>query len=81
MLERLIELANSVPSDKVAHFVGGVVLFFIGQFWGYGLALAAIGAVGKEIYDHFHPNHTADWKDALATILGGVFGYVIAVLF
>ena len=45
--------------------------------FGYGLLLAVIGAVVKEIYDYRHPNHTADWKDAVATTLGGLLGYII----
>ena len=77
MIEKLISLANSIPSDKVAHCLGGVILFAIGQLFGYGLALAVIGAVVKEIYDYMHPNHTADVKDAIATTLGGLLGYII----
>ena len=77
MIEKIIALLNSIPVDKVYHCLGGVVLFAIGQLFGYGLALAIIGAIAKEIYDYYHPNHTADWKDAVATILGGLLGYVI----
>lgn len=78
MIEKLISKANSIPSDKVAHCLGGVVLFAIGQLFGYGLALAVIGAVVKEIYDYMHKDtHTPDVWDAIATILGGLLGYII----
>jgi hypothetical protein len=78
MIEKIIAFLNAIPSDKIYHCLGGVVLFAIGQLFGYGLALAIIGAVTKEIYDYFHPeSHTADWKDALATTLGGLLGYII----
>ena len=77
MIEKILAILNSIPSDKVAHCLGGVVLFAIGQLFGYGLFLAVLGAITKEIYDYFHPNHTADWKDAVATILGGLLGYII----
>lgn len=78
MIEKLISLANSIPSDKVAHCLGGVILFAIGQLFGYGLFLAVLGAITKEIYDYLHPeSHTADPKDAVATILGGLLGYII----
>ena len=78
MIEKIIAFLNSIPTDKVYHCLGGVVLFAIGQLFGYGLALAILGAVVKEIYDYFHPeSHTADWKDAFATTLGGLLGYVI----
>jgi glycopeptide antibiotics resistance protein len=78
MIEKILAILNSIPSDKVAHCLGGVVLFAIGQLFGYGLALAILGAVTKEIYDYFHPEkHTADVKDAIATTLGGLLGYII----
>ena len=78
IIEKILSFLNALPSDKIYHCLGGVVLFAIGQLFGYGLALAIIGAVTKEIYDYFHPeNHTADWKDALATTLGGLLGYII----
>jgi hypothetical protein len=78
MIEKIIAFLNSIPSDKVYHCLGGVVLFAIGQLFEYGLALAIIGAITKEIYDYFHPDtHTCDWKDAVATTLGGLLGYII----
>jgi VanZ family protein len=78
MIEKILAILNSIPSDKVAHCLGGVVLFAIGQLFGYGLALAILGAVVKEIYDYFHPeSHTADIYDAVATTLGGLLGYII----
>ena len=78
MIEKILAILNSIPSDKVAHCLGGVVLFAIGQLFGYGLALAILGAITKEIYDYFHPeSHTADVKDAIATTLGGLLGYII----
>lgn len=78
MIEKIIAFLNSIPTDKVYHCLGGVVLFAIGQLFGYGLALAVTGAIIKEIYDYLHPeSHTADVKDAVATILGGLLGFVI----
>ncbi len=78
MIEKIIAFLNSIPTDKVYHCLGGVVLFAIGQLFGYGLALAILGAITKEIYDYLHPeSHTADVKDAIATTLGGLLGYII----
>lgn len=77
LIEKLIAFCNAIPADKVYHCLGGVVLFAIGQLFGYGLVLAIIGAIGKEIYDKLHPNHTPDVWDAVATILGGLLGYII----
>lgn len=78
MIEAILSKLNAIPADKVFHTLGGVILFAIGQSFGYGLLLAFVGAIYKEIYDHFHPDkHTADVWDAVATILGGILGYVI----
>jgi hypothetical protein len=78
MIEKIIAFLNSIPVDKVYHCLGGVVLFAIGQLFGYGLALAIIGAIAKEIYDYFHQDkHTPDIWDAVATTLGGLLGFVI----
>ena len=78
MIEKIIAFLNNIPSDKIYHCLGGVVLFAIGQLFGYGLALAVTGAVVKEIYDYMHKDtHTPDVWDAVATILGGLLGFVI----
>ena len=78
MIEKILAILNSIPSDKIYHCLGGVVLFAIGQLFGYGLFLAVLGAITKEIYDYLHPeSHTADVKDAIATTLGGLLGYII----
>jgi len=78
MAEKLLAFLNAIPSDKVYHCLVGVILFAIGNLVGYGLALAIIGAVGKEIYDYLHKDtHTPDVWDAVATTLGGLLGYII----
>ncbi len=39
-------------------------------------------AVAKEIYDHQHPeDHESDWRDAAATLGGGVLSVSIAYRF
>jgi len=78
MIEKLLAFLNAIPSDKIYHCLVGVILFAIGNLVGYGLAVAIIGAVGKEIYDYLHKdNHTPDVWDAVATTLGGLLGYII----
>ena len=78
MIEKILAFLNAIPSDKVAHCLGGVILFAIGQLFGYGLLLAVVGAITKEIYDARHKaTHTPDSLDAVATVLGGLLGYVI----
>lgn len=78
MIEKILAFLNAIPSDKIYHCLVGVILFAIGNLVGYGLAVAIIGAVGKEIYDYLHKDtHTPDVWDAVATTLGGLLGYII----
>lgn len=78
MIEKILTYLNSIPSDKIAHCLGGVILFAFGQLFGYGFLLAILGAIFKEIYDYFNKkNHTPDAWDAIATIFGGLLGYII----
>lgn len=80
-------IVELMPYDKTLHALGGDVLFVAGRLaataagqspdiaLAAGMGLCVVGAVSKEIYDVFHPNtHTADWRDAVATIAGGALG-------
>ena len=66
--------------DKRLHFaVGlaiGVGVFILNPYLAF--ITGCIVAIGKEVYDYFHPDtHTADVTDALVTIAGvalGIFG-------
>ncbi len=86
-------IVSHLPQDKLLHICGGAVIsgLFLGLFlalklpfrgffnWAGGLAfLVAVAAgIGKEIYDSKHRGHSVEWKDAVATALGGL----IAVLY
>ncbi len=77
MIEKILAFLNAIPADKVAHCLGGVILFAIGQLFGYGLFLAISVGFLKEVYDYFHQDkHTPDVWDWVATSLGGVLGTV-----
>lgn len=77
-IEKILGYLNKIPSDKIYHCLVGVILFAIGQLIGYGLLVAVVSAVGKEIYDYCHQDtHTPDLWDAIATMLGGLLGYAI----
>ena len=72
----------NIPTDKLLHFIVGVLIYAVGHFVGHaiGMALVVLAAVGKEIYDFYHRDvHTPDVMDALATICGGVAGYICAL--
>ena len=72
-----------VPADKQMHFICGLVIAalltpFIGA---YSIVVVAIIALLKEIYDYLHKDiHTPDLWDWVATVLGGLVGFVIVAL-
>ena len=71
-----------IPGDKANHFIYGIVIYFIvnlvlGMISAVSLGVAA--AIGKEFYDDYHPNHTADWKDAAYTMAGVILGVLITL--
>ena len=67
-----------MPSDKVLHFVAGVVVsafasYLFGAMTGLVLALA-VGA-GKELHDYMRPEtNTPDVWDFIATAAGAIVG-------
>jgi hypothetical protein len=73
-----------VPCDKQMHFLSGFIIAalltpFIGA---YSILVVAVIAALKEIYDARHPDkHTADFMDWVATVLGGIVGFVVVALF
>ena len=68
-----------VPLDKQAHFWTGSIIGFITYiFIGcWALVVVALIALIKEVYDYKHPNHTADFLDWVATVLGGILGLIL----
>jgi hypothetical protein len=72
-----------VPADKQMHFICGLVIAalltpFIGA---YSIVVVAIVALLKEIYDYLHKDiHTPDFWDWVATVIGGLVGFVIVAL-
>ena len=70
------------PQDKLAHFAVGTLIYAAAHFVSpiIGLAAVAVAAVGKEIYDWFHRDkHTPDVWDAVATMAGGVVGFICCI--
>jgi hypothetical protein len=76
-------IACKVPCDKQMHFMAGFLIAailtpFIGA---YAVLAVAVIAAAKEVYDYLHPDsHTADIWDWVATVIGGVVGFVIISL-
>jgi hypothetical protein len=72
-----------VPADKQMHFIGGLVIaaLFTPFIGAYSITVVAIVALLKEIYDYLHKDiHTPDFWDWVATMLGGILGFVISAL-
>ncbi len=72
-----------VPADKQMHFICGLVIaaLFTPFIGAYSIAVVAIVALAKEIYDYLHKDiHTPDFWDWVATVLGGLVGFVIVAL-
>lgn len=70
-----------IQVDKILHFfVGFVITIFFGTMFDIqvGLSLCLFAAVGKEIYDHYFGGDP-DWKDILATMLGGLISALIII--
>ena len=72
-----------VPCDKQMHFLSGFIIAavltpFIGA---YSILVVAVIAALKEIYDYLHKDiHTPDFWDWVATVIGGVVGFVVLAL-
>ena len=86
MIEKLFRLLAKlsspripVPLDKQAHFWTGSILGFVTYiFIGcWALVVVALIALLKEVYDYKHPNHTADFWDWVATVLGSILGSIL----
>lgn len=71
-----------VRADLQAHFWTGSILGFVSYFFigCWALVVVALIALIKEVYDYNHPNHTADFWDLVATVLGGILGLILGEL-
>lgn len=70
---------NKLPHDKALHAIVGVLAYAVFHFVSpvVGLIAATVAAVGKEVYDYANRDrHTPDAWDAVATLAGGVLGFV-----
>lgn len=78
----MLHWLNSIPADKVAHFAVGVLIYAPLHFLDpvVGLLGAAVAAIGKEVYDYLNrPRNNPEIMDALATVCGGIVGFICGV--
>jgi hypothetical protein len=86
LVKKVMSVWNKIPEDKQAHVIAGfkislfsgLVLLCWGMPMWWHCVVTACVAVGKEVFDHFHPEkHTCDPKDAVATMLGCIPAHVV----
>lgn len=73
-----------IPADKQAHFILGVLVYAVFHFLSVDLAimLVFVAAFGKEIHDYMNRDkHTPEFMDAMATIGGGLVGWICGLKF
>lgn len=81
--DKFVAWVLSIPADKRLHFVCGLV---IAAFFGLALGMkfcfwpVIFAAAGKEVFDIFSSGQKFDWKDFLATLLGGLVPQVFVLL-
>lgn len=81
MVEKILQYLNNRP-DKVMHFSGGYILCTLFPIAPkYGLLIAAVAGLAKEVYDYYHQDkHTVDKWDMFVTWLGGIVGFVALLI-
>lgn len=71
----------TIPKDKLLHFVAGsiasIVVYVVTLDATIALAFSVLLGIGKEVYDS-RGHGTVDVLDAVATVLGGVVGVILA---
>lgn len=75
-------LIPSIPQDKQGHFIAGVLAYTLIHFFNPIIALfvVLVMAIGKEVYDYAHRDkHNPEVMDAVATIMGGVIGFLCGI--
>lgn len=71
-----------IKNDKILHFLSGLGIAFITSFilgdfikelWYFLIIIPTLVGIAKEyVWDKYIAKGQIDWKDALATSLGGV---------
>ena len=75
-MKRLLKILGSIPSDKMLHFIVGMLITAIAavivpRFAPIAMTVAVVAGFAKELRDEIAYGGF-DWKDLLATVLGGV---------
>ena len=71
-----------IPHDKALHALYGLVIYnLVSLFTVSWIAITAVlfVAIGKEIYDYYHINHTSDGFDVLAAVFFPLSFYLVGI--
>lgn len=77
--------AQSLDNNTIVHYSVGLALGNFASAAGktpksriyLGLSAGLVAGVAKEIYDNGQRNHSAQYQDVIATMLGGVTGALL----
>lgn len=80
-MKRLFNFVASIPHDKLLHFIAGMLITALvavvfARFAPLAVTVAVVAGFAKEAYDEWAYGGW-DWKDLLATVMGGVVMQII----
>lgn len=92
MINNLLNLIGSIPTDKILHSYFGYVILdialkVISQFTAVKPQIILLSFVvltvlifGKELYDKLQPDNFFDWKDVIAGYAGAVIKLILYLI-
>lgn len=93
-MKKVIEFLKSIPSDKLLHFIAGVIISqlvcaiyaaifhpsYRGCIIGFSVAIAV--GIAKGLYDEFSKNHKdSEFMDFIYTCVGGLISSLIGLIY
>lgn len=84
MLKKIINILGTIPSDKMLHFIAGLMIVAVTAIVfpcvaNYAVVSAVIAGFLKEAVDEFDYGGWS-WADLVATVIGGAVMQVIVWL-
>lgn len=81
ILKKVIDFLGTIPSDKMLHFIAGLMIVAVTAIVfpcaaNYAVVSAIIAGFFKEAIDEFDYGGWS-WRDILATVIGGVVMQII----
>ena len=80
--DRIVAVLLRIPQDKWMHLVAGlIVAAFAAMVCGcrWCIVPALVAGLLKELFDYI-TTRTADWRDLVATVAGGLIIQIFAIL-